>query len=152
MTAYSRPRIAGRLGIRRVALTAPLVMSAGLFWLAVTPSSSFLGGRLGPDLLIGFGATPADLANTLAATGGARPAERGVISALQYTSQQTGSSAEVAAFVALASGHTAALLHGRPSTSHIAALHDGFRYAFFAAAIAGCAAALLAVRKANFSG
>ncbi|MBP2705503.1 MFS transporter [Microbispora sp. RL4-1S] len=144
------PRIVGRFGIRLVARTAPLIMAAGFLWLAVTPSLSFLTSRLGPELLIGFGATLANLSNTLAATGAARPAERGVVSALQYTAQQTGSSAEVAAFVALAAAHTAQLMTGPSPIGYTSALHQGFQFAFLAAAIAGCLAALLAVRRANF--
>jgi EmrB/QacA subfamily drug resistance transporter len=144
------PRLVGRFGMRRIALIGPLVLAAGLFWVATTSSMSFLGGRLGPELLIGVGATVANLANTLSATSGSRPEERGVISALQYTAQQTGSSAEVAAFVAIAAAYTAGLLRGHTTITHAAALHAGYQNAYFAAGVAAVIAALLAVRRANF--
>jgi EmrB/QacA subfamily drug resistance transporter len=144
------PRIVGRIGIQRAAFGAPLILAAGLLWSGLTSSNTFLGARLGPELLIGLGATIANLANTLSATGGARPEERGVVSALQYTAQQTGSSAELAAFVAIAAGYSAHLVAVHSSVGP-AALHAGYQYAFVAAGVAAVIAALFAVRRGNFA-
>ena len=145
------PKLVARFGLRRMAFLAPLVLAAGLLWFATTPSTSFLGSRLGPDLLIGAGATVANLTNMLSATSGAEPGERGVVSALQYTAQQTGSSALLAAFTALAAGRATHLLGGPHALDRVAALHHGYQYAFLAAGIAGIAAALLALPRRNFT-
>ncbi|MGW1752211.1 MFS transporter [Streptomyces sp. NPDC002092] len=145
------PKLVARFGVRNMAIAAPAVMAAGLLWFATTPSTSFVGSRLGPDILIGCGATVANLANMLSATSGAKPSERGVVSALQYTAQQTGSSALLAAFTAVAAAHTSRLLGGHSGIGHTAALHQGFQQAFFAAGIGGLVAALLALPRRHFA-
>ncbi|MHA6761477.1 MFS transporter [Streptacidiphilus sp. PAMC 29251] len=145
------PGLVARFGLRAMAIVAPLVLAAGLLWFATTPSTSFVGSRLGPDLLIGCGATVANLVNMLSATAGADPGERGVVSALQYTAQQTGSSALPAAFTALAAGRAAHLVAGPGALGHAAALHHGYQDAFLAAAAAGLLAALLALPRRNFT-
>jgi EmrB/QacA subfamily drug resistance transporter len=145
------PKLIARFGVRSMAIAAPTVMAAGLLWFAATPSTTFVGSRLGPDILIGCGATVANLANMLSATSGAKPTERGVVSALQYTAQQTGSSALLAAFTAIAAAHTAHLLGGHPGIGHTTALHQGFQQAFFAAGIGGLVAALLALPRRHFA-
>ncbi|MGW4126074.1 MFS transporter [Nocardia sp. NPDC004711] len=145
------PRVVGRIGIRYTALTMPLVLAAGLFWFAAASGDNYLTDRLPPDLLIGFGATVANLANMLAATSGAQPTERGVVSALQYTAQQTGQSATLAALTAVAAAHTTAVLTHHSITSDIEALHSGFHLAFLVAGACAVISAALALPKRNFT-
>ncbi len=145
------PRIVAKIGIRRSALFAPLVLAAGMIWFSLAPANDFLLSRLLPDLLIGFGATVANLANMLSATSIARPTERGAISGLQYTAQQTGQSSALAALTAAAATYTASQIARQPSLNHLTALHDGYRFAFFAAGIAAVVSAALALPPRAFA-
>jgi len=138
------PRLVARFGIRPLALMAPVVTAAGLFWLAASSSSDFLTMRLMPELLIGFGAAVGFLVNMLAATNGAEPHERGVVSALQSTAQQVGISVGLATFVSLAAARATHLVATHQAAGTVA-LHDGFRLAFLAGGIAALASAALAI-------
>lgn len=97
------PRIAARIGTR-TALTAGLaLLAAGLVWLApADPQASFLGGLLGPFLLIGAGLGVTFVYITSLAVEGAAPGEAGLVSGLVNTSRQMGGALGLAALVAVA--------------------------------------------------
>ena len=139
------PKLVGKLGIRWTALFAPLLLAAGMFWFALAPADSFMLSRFAPDLFIGFGATLANLANMLSATSAASPSERGAISGLQYTAQQTGQSSALAALTAVVATYTASVIASRPALSPLTALHNGYQFAFFVAGVAAVVSAALAL-------
>lgn len=107
--------------------------------------------RFVPDLLIGFGATLANLANMLSATSAAGASERGAISGLQYTAQQTGQSSALAAFTAVAATYTASVLSSQPTLDPLTALDSGYQFAFFVAGIAAVVSAVLAIPRGAFA-
>jgi MFS family permease len=97
------PRIAAAVGIR-AALTGGLaLLAAGLAWLApADPHATFLGGLLGPFLLIGAGIGTSFVYITSLAVARASTSESGLVSGLVNTTRQMGGALGLAALVAIA--------------------------------------------------
>ena len=130
-------RLVPRFGPRPLILTGVLVAAAGLAWLSqITPDSTFVGGLLGPFLLIGMGMGLAVTPIAVAGTSGVPPQDAGLASGLLNTSRTVGASLGLAALATLAADHTASVLRGTvPTAAHkAAAFTDGYALAFAIAA------------------
>jgi predicted MFS family arabinose efflux permease len=130
-------RLVPRVGPRPLILVGALVAAAGLGWLAmITPESTFVGGLLGPFVLIGLGMGLAVTPIAVAATSGVPVQDAGLASGLLNTSRTVGASLGLAALATLAADRTASALTGMvPTPAHVAsALTDGYSIAFAVAA------------------
>jgi EmrB/QacA subfamily drug resistance transporter len=136
--ALAAPRVVRRVDVRRTLVTALLVTSSGLFWLAhVDAGSSYAASLLGPLAIIGVGFGLTFVPMTLAATAEIPPHQAGLASGLTNTSRQVGGAVGLAALVAVA-GHDA------PTTA--AALSAGYDRAFLVMAAGSVLAATAALR------
>ena len=97
ITAQIVARLVGRFGPRLFITIGPLSVAAGLFWLSqINDHTTYLGGLLGPMLLIAVGMGNIFVPLTLMAVSGATPAESGLASALLNVGQQIGGSIGIA--------------------------------------------------------
>jgi EmrB/QacA subfamily drug resistance transporter len=143
-------RLVPRFGPRPLIVMGTLVAAAGLGWLAqITPGSTFVGGLLGPFVLIGLGMGLAVTPIAVAGTSGVPPQDAGLASGLLNTSRTVGASLGLAALATLAADHTSSVLTGVvPTAAHTAAaLTDGYALAF--AVAAGLLVATAAVAMAT---
>jgi len=143
-------RLVPRFGPRPLIVLGVLVAAAGLGWLAmISPQSTFLGGLLGPFLLIGLGMGLAVTPIAVAGTSGVPVQDAGLASGLLNTSRTVGASLGLAALATLAADHTSSVLAGVvPTRAHTAsALTDGYALAF--AVAAGLLVATAAVAMAT---
>jgi len=118
-------RLIPRLGARPFLIGGPLVMAAGLLWLAqIAVSPAIWAAVLLPGTLLTFGAGLSFPAITVAATAGVPRQQAGLASGLVNTSRQVGGSLGLAALATLAADRAALLAsqhHPMPS-----ALTGGF--------------------------
>jgi MFS family permease len=126
-------RLVPRVGPRPLIVAGTLVAAAGLGWLAlISPESTFVGGLLGPFLLIGLGMGLAVTPIAVAGTSGVPVQDAGLASGLLNTSRTVGASLGLAALATLAASHTTSVLTGVvPTPARVAsALTDGYALAF----------------------
>jgi MFS family permease len=138
-------RLVPKFGPRPLILAGTLTAGAGLAWLAqATTASSFLGGLLGPFVLIGIGMGLAVTPIAVAGTAGVPPRDAGLASGLLNTSRTVGASVGLAALATIAASRTTSALSGHVATADrtAAALTDGYTLAF------GIAAGILVVTAA----
>ena len=142
----------GRIGPRLFITIGPLLVAGGLFWLSrINDQTTYLGGLVGPMLLIAVGMGNIFVPLTLMAIAGARPQESGLASALLNVGQQIGGSIGIALLGTIAATTTKNQLAGTPPT-HAAvnqALAAGYGAGFEAAvgiALVGFAIALAVIR------
>jgi EmrB/QacA subfamily drug resistance transporter len=131
-------RLVPKLGPRPLILAGTLTAGAGLAWLAqATTSSSFLGGLLGPFILIGIGMGLAVTPIAVAGTAGVAPRDAGLASGLLNTSRTVGASIGLAALATIAANRTTSALSDHAATAaHTAsALTEGYTRAFGIAAV-----------------
>ncbi|HWF16034.1 MAG TPA: MFS transporter [Acidimicrobiales bacterium] len=130
-------RLVPKFGPRPLILAGTLGAGAGLAWLAqVTTTTSYVGGLLGPFVLIGVGMGLAVTPIAVAGTAGVAPTDAGLASGLLNTSRTVGASIGLAALATIAANRTASALSGKvASTAHTAsALTAGYTLAFGVAA------------------
>ncbi|GAB3586242.1 MFS transporter [Leifsonia lichenia] len=143
------PSVVAGVGVRPTLVTALAVFAAGMLWLAAAgPHASFVGGLLGPSILIGVGLGAGFVTATQLAVDGASADDSGLASGLVNTSQQIGGALGLAVLGTIAAGRTATGLAAGASTA--TALSDGFSWLFVgAAALAatGAAATVLLRRR-----
>jgi EmrB/QacA subfamily drug resistance transporter len=97
------PRIATAIGARAALTSALALLAAGLAWLApADPHATYLGGLLGPFLLIGAGIGTSFVYITSLAVARATASESGLVSGLVNTTRQMGGALGLAALVAIA--------------------------------------------------
>jgi EmrB/QacA subfamily drug resistance transporter len=138
-------RLVPKFGPRPLILVGTLTAGAGLAWLAqATTDSTFLGGLLGPFVLIGIGMGLAVTPIAVAGTAGVPPRDAGLASGLLNTSRTVGASIGLAALATIAASRTTSALSGHVATAErtAAALTDGYTLAF------GIAAGILLVTAA----
>jgi MFS family permease len=153
VTAQIVARLVGRFGPRPFITIGPLLVAAGLLWLSqITAQTTYLGGLLGPMLLIAVGMGNIFVPLTLMAVAGSTPAESGLASALLNVGQQIGGSIGIALLGTIAATATKNQLAGVLPT-HAAVNHAlaagygaGFQVAF-AIALFGFAVALVVFRS-----
>jgi EmrB/QacA subfamily drug resistance transporter len=135
-------RFAGRLGYRTTLVAGLVLLTVGLGWLGRIPvDGSYAADLLGPSVLVGAGLGVAFVELTRLATHGVAAGESGLASGLINTTRQVGGAIGLALLISLASRST-----GGAADPAAAALTDGYRAAFLAAAGITAVAALLAVR------
>ncbi len=137
------PRLLPRFGATRLMLAGMLPVIAGMTWLAqVSAGTSYLGGILGPMLLLGTGMGVVFVPLTTVSLAGVAPADSGAASSMVNVMQQLGGALGLAILVtvfgtayrhAVAAGTAAhstavnhgALIHGVASAFTVAAVFDG---------------------------
>jgi len=153
VTAQIVARLVGRFGPRPFITIGPLLVAAGLLWLSqINAQTTYLGGLLGPMLLIAAGMGNIFVPLTLMAVAGSTPAESGLASALLNVGQQIGGSIGIALLGTIAATATKSQLAGVVPT-HAAVNHAlaagygaGFQIAV-AIALFGFAVALAVFRS-----
>jgi MFS family permease len=158
LTAQIVARLVGRFGPRPFITIGPLLVAAGLLWLSqISAETTYLGGLLGPMLLIAVGMGNIFVPLTLMAVAGSTPAESGLASALLNVGQQIGGSIGIALLGTIAATATKNQLAGVLPT-HAAVNHAlaagygaGFQVAF-AIALFGFAVALAVFRSPRLRG
>jgi EmrB/QacA subfamily drug resistance transporter len=152
VTSQVVARLIGRLGPRLFITVGPLLVAVGLFWLSrLNDQTSYVGGLVGPMVLIAVGMGNIFVPLTLMAVAGARPQESGLASALLNVGQQIGGSIGIALLGTIAATTTKNQLVGQPAT-HAAvnrALATGYGAGFEVAAgiaLVGFAIAVAVIR------
>ena len=137
ITATNVPRLIQRIGYRPILMVAPLVVSAGLFWVSHIPVNGTFWGNVAPGMiLMGLGMGATFVSVTIAATSGVPSHEAGLASGLLNTSQQIGGALGLAVLSGVAASASTRYLnnlhlHGPPTHQIIAAAtvhsyHDGY--------------------------
>jgi MFS family permease len=133
-------RAVARFGFKSPMVLGLGLLAAGIALLGRAPvEGSFLLDVLLPSLIAAAGMSLTFIPTLIAALSAARPEEGGLASGLVNTTYQVGSALGLAVATAVAIGAT--------TGSTPAALNDGYRAAFFAAAAIAVGAALLALAK-----
>jgi EmrB/QacA subfamily drug resistance transporter len=141
VVAVISPRLAGRLGLKPVIVTATALMTAGTLLLArVTAGSSYAAVVLPGMIVLGLGFGAFVSTATIAATDSVQDDQQGLAAGLLNSAQQVGGSLGIALLVTLASEHAQAL-----GDSGKAAQASANAYGFAAAAVVGLIATILAV-------
>jgi EmrB/QacA subfamily drug resistance transporter len=97
VTSQIVARLIGRIDPRVFITAGPLIVAAGLLWLSqLNANTSYVGGLVGPMLLIAIGMGNIFVPLTLMAVAGTRPHETGLASALLNVGQQIGGSIGIA--------------------------------------------------------
>ena len=151
ITATNVPRIVKRIGYRPILMTAPLLVSAGLFWMSRIPVNGTFWGNVAPGMiLLGLGMGGTFVSASIAATAGVPQHEAGLASGLLNTAQQIGGSLGLAVLTGIATSSAAHYIknvhvHGAPTHALInAATVHGFHDGYLIASTFGIAAAILA--------
>ncbi|MDV3221942.1 MFS transporter [Intrasporangium sp.] len=141
------PRLMGRLGPKRTAVTGLLLLAAGMAWLAaVRPDGSYAVDVLPASLVAALGMSLAFIPTLGLAISSARPEEGGLASGLVNTSYQLGSALGLAVMTAIAAAATAGATPGADGVPAPEALTDGFSAAFVGAAVVAVLGGLAVAR------
>jgi EmrB/QacA subfamily drug resistance transporter len=151
ITATNVPRLIKRVGYRPILMTAPLVVSAGLFWVSHLPVNGTFWGNVAPGMiLLGLGMGATFVSATIAGTSGVPKHEAGLASGLLNTSQQIGGSLGLAVLTGVATSSSARYIKNlnllsppSPHTVAAATVH-GFHDGYLIASTFGVFAALIA--------
>jgi EmrB/QacA subfamily drug resistance transporter len=151
IAATNVPRLVQKVGFKPILMVAPLLVSAGLFWLSHIPVHGTYWGNVAPGLiLLGLGMGATFIAVTIAATSGVPRQESGVASGILNTSQQVGGAVGLAVLTGIATSAamnylTDLHLHAAPTHEQIAAATvHGFHDGYLIASCFGIVAALIA--------
>ncbi|HSX46068.1 MAG TPA: MFS transporter [Candidatus Saccharimonadia bacterium] len=149
LTATNVPRLIQRIGYRPILMVAPLVVSAGLFWVSHIPVNGTYWGNVAPGMiLLGLGMGATFVSVTIAATSGVPQHESGLASGLLTTSQQIGGALGLAVLTGVATSAATTYinnLHAVPTAAdQVAATVHGFHDGYLIASTFGVAASLLA--------
>jgi EmrB/QacA subfamily drug resistance transporter len=136
-TATNVPRVIQRIGFKPILMVAPLVVSAGLFWLSHIPVDGTFWGNIAPGLiLLGLGMGATFVSVTIAATSGVPHHEAGLASGILNTAQQIGGAVGLAVLTGIATSSSARYitnlhLHAAPAhdvvaTATVRGFHDGY--------------------------
>jgi EmrB/QacA subfamily drug resistance transporter len=149
--ATNVPRLIKKIGYKPILMVAPLIVSAGLFYMSYIPVDGTYWGNIAPGLiLLGFGMGATFVSVTIAATSGVPHHESGLASGLLNTSQQVGGAIGLAILTGIATSTATAYLaglnlHGAPSQYQVAAATvHGFHDGYLIASTFGIIAALIA--------
>lgn len=150
ITATNVPRLIQKIGYRPILIVAPLIVSAGLFWLSYIPVNGTFWGNVAPGmalLALGMGSTFVSV--TIAATSGVPHHESGLASGILNTAQQVGGALGLAVLTGIATSATSRYLsdlHAAPTQDTIAAATvHGFHEGYLIASTFGIVASLIAI-------
>jgi MFS family permease len=135
------PRLLPRFGSTRLMVAGMLPVIGGMAWLAqVSAQTTYLGGVLGPMLLIGAGMGLVFVPLTMVSLAGVAPADSGAASSMVNVTQQVGGSLGLAILITVfGSAYWNAARHLAPAVSHASAAYQprihGMSAAFTVAAI-----------------
>ncbi len=135
------PRLLPRVGPTRLMLAGMLPLIGGMAWLAqVSGQTTYLGGVLGPMLLIGAGMGIVFVPLTMVSLAGVAPADSGAASSMVNVMQQVGGSLGLAILVTVfGTAYRDAARQLAPGVSHASAarqlLIHGMSAAFTVAAV-----------------
>lgn len=151
IAATNVPRLVKKIGYRPILMVAPLIVSAGLYWLSYIPVNGTFWGDVAPGMmLLGFGMGATFVSVTIAATSGVPHHEAGLASGLLNTAQQVGGSIGLAVLTGVAASSTTRYIENlhlqtAPAQSQLAeATVHGFHEAFLIASTFGIVASLIA--------
>ena len=151
ITATNVPRIVKKIGYRPILMVAPLIVSAGLFWMSHIPVNGTFWGNVAPGMiLLGLGMGGTFVSASIAATDGVPHHEAGLASGLLNTAQQIGGSLGLAILTGIATSSAAryiknAHVHGAPAHALVnAATVHGFHDGYLIASTFGIGASLVA--------
>ena len=149
IAATNVPRIIKRVGYRPILMVAPLLLSAGLYWISFIPVNGTYWGDVAPGLIImglGMGATFVSV--SIAATDGVPGHEAGLASGILNTAQQIGGALGLAVLTGVATSSAKDYLSGLqapPDQATLAAATvHGFADGYLIASCFGIAASLIA--------
>ena len=151
IVATNIPRVIKRVGFKPILICAPLLVSAGLFWLSyIQVNDTYLHHVLPSFILLGIGMGATIVSVTIAATSGATRQESGLASGLLTTSQQIGGSLGLAILASIAASATTHYIH---TAQHLVPANElaaeaavyGFHRAFLVAGCFGIIASLIAI-------
>ena len=134
ISAFLAAPLVNRFGVKPSLILSMVLQTVGYLLLSrISLTESYIGGLLGPMLLIGFGAAFNFTSTNIAVLMGARRGEEGLASGLINTSRQIGGPIGIVVLLTIATFGTPHIT-GQiiPST---AAMVTGFGYAFLAAAL-----------------
>ncbi|HSW85172.1 MAG TPA: MFS transporter [Candidatus Saccharimonadales bacterium] len=137
ITATNVPRLIQRIGYRPILMVAPLIVSAGLFWISHLPVNGTFWGNVAPGMiLLGLGMGATFVSVTIAATSGVPQHEAGLASGLLTTSQQIGGALGLAVLTGVATSSAARYIlnlhlqvpptHEMLATATVHGFHDGY--------------------------
>jgi EmrB/QacA subfamily drug resistance transporter len=151
IVATNIPRLIQKIGYKPILMVAPLIVSAGLYWLSHIPVNGTFWGNVAPGLmLMAFGMGATFVSGTVAATAGVPHHESGLASGLLNTSQQVGGALGLAVLTGIATSATKDFvqnlhLTAAPTQQQLAeATVHGFHEGYLIATGFGIAAALIA--------
>jgi EmrB/QacA subfamily drug resistance transporter len=151
ITATNVPRVIKKVGFRPILMVAPLVVSAGLFWVSHLPVHGTYWGNVAPGMtLLGLGMGATFVSATIGATSGVPQHEAGLASGLLNTSQQIGGSLGLAVLTGISASAMTRYLHNLHLQAHATKLQaatatvHGFHEGFLIASTFGIAASLIA--------
>ncbi len=151
ITATNVPRVIQKIGYKPILMVAPLVVSAGLFWVSHIPVNGTYWGNVAPGMiLLGLGMGATFVSATIAGTSGVPHHEAGLASGLLNTSQQVGGALGLAVLTGIATSSTTRFLHNLnllepPTHMELAkATVHGFHDGYLIASTFGIVAALIA--------
>lgn len=150
-TASQAPRLVAKFGYKKILVLAPLLVSAGLFYLSHIPVNGTFWGNVAPGMILfafGMGATFVSI--TIAATSGVPQNQAGLASGILNTSQQIGGAIGLAILTGIVTSYSTSYINGlnllgAPDRDVIsAAMVHGFQKGFLVASCFGIAASLIA--------
>jgi EmrB/QacA subfamily drug resistance transporter len=152
ITATNVPRVIQKIGFKPILMVAPLVVSAGLFWVSHLPVHGTYWGNIAPGMtLMGLGMGATFVSVTIAATSGVKGEDTGLASGLLNTSQQIGGSIGLAVLTGVSTSATVKYIknlhlkaHHVTSLQSTAATVHGFHDGFLIASCFGIGASLIA--------
>lgn len=149
VVAINVPKVIQKIGYRPILIVAPLLVSAGLFWLShLTVNGNYWTSIFPGLILMGLGMGATFVSITIAATSGVPRHESGLASGLLNTSQQIGGAVGLAVLTGVAATATKAYitnLHSVPSKLDIAsATVHGYHDGYLIASTFGIAASIIA--------
>ncbi|HSW66260.1 MAG TPA: MFS transporter [Bacillota bacterium] len=147
VAATNAPRLVQKVGYKKILMTAPLLVTAALFWLGHVPVQGDYWTHVMPPLVLmalGMGFTFVSV--TIAATSGVPHNKSGLASGLLNTSQQVGGALGLAILSGVAASSTTRFLtsHAASPAMKAAATVHGFHDAYFVGACFAATAAVLA--------
>jgi EmrB/QacA subfamily drug resistance transporter len=135
ISAFLAAPLVNRFGVKPSLILSMVLQTIGYLLLSrISLTESYIGGLLGPMLLIRFGAAFNFTSTNIAILMGARRGEEGLASGLINTSRQIGGPIGIVVLLAVATFGTPHIT-GQMITSSPAAMVTGFGHAFLAAAL-----------------